>query len=1546
MKSGTRKEILKWQALWLFHFFLLWNTTYGQIRYTIPEELNKGSFVGNIAKDLGLDLAEISHRKLRIASEAGKQYFTVDLGKGDLVVSERIDREYLCGRSVSCLLPLEIIVETPLQLHRLDIEIQDINDNAPNFLSNEHILKIAESTVLGARFPLESAQDPDVGINALRTFLINLNVYFVLNIINHDDGRKVPELILEKALDREKQPIHELVLTAVDGGNPARSGTTQITVVVLDNNDNIPQFDKPVYKVTLSENAPRDAVVVKVRATDLDEGPNGDIVYSFGVHTPDIVRTLFNIRPQTGEITLQGQLDHEEDRFYTIDVIAKDKGIPILEGHCNVQVNILDVNDNPPEIIFTSLPSSVLENASIGTVIALISARDLDSGDNGKIHLQLPADYPFILKPSFSNHYALVTDALLDREVVLVYDIEIIATDSGSPPLSTKKKITVNILDVNDNPPRFSQSSYSVYMKENNVPGTLLCSVSASDPDLDTNSQLSYSILDTQVQDVSVSSYIYINSENGSIYTGHSFDYEQIKVFQIQVQVKDHGTPLLSSNVTVIVFILDQNDNAPAVIYPLAEMGSLPHQKMPMSAKAGYLVTKVTAVDADSGQNAWISYRLIQATDDTLFSVALHTGEIRTKRGVLEQDDASQRLVIEIKDNGEPVQSATVTVTISLENGVYEPILDYHDTSKTHGYNYITRYLIISLASISAISFLTVVILTVKSIRNSSGRYFRRAASNDGYKHANRNLQIQLNTDGPIKYVEVLGGDVQSQSQSYRSCFSPVSEPSDFTFLKPSSESSFKDAVSCVDNTGNNAFQQMYNLQLTAFDGGTPEKSGTTKVIIKILDVNDNIPRFNSPVYKVSLMENTPIGKLLVQLNASDLDDGQNGEIYYSFSKHTPETVHRLFSVNSETGEIRVNGLIDFEDASFYEIDVQARDKGSPALEGSCNIKVEVIDVNDNAPEVTITSLSSPVVENALPGTVIALISVRDRDSGQNGEVLMQIPESIPFKLQSSFQGHYSLITDGPLDRETVPEYNITVTATDSGSPPLSSSIILPVSISDVNDNAPVFSQPSYTVHIQENNAPGATICSVTAFDADVGKNSQLSYSVLDSTIQGTSVSSYVYINSENGNIYSMRSFDYEQIKVFQIHVQVKDAGIPSLSSNVTVHVFVLDLNDNGPAVVYPSFPKGSALQLTVPRSAEAGYLITKIVAVDPDSGHNAWLSYSIPQSKDTGLFRVATYTGEIRTVRKLQDLDEAIQNLVIVVKDNGVPPLSSSVLIDIAVEENGSETSSEFRDTSAKQNGMSAITLYLIIALASVSAISFLTFVILIVKCLRQSRGHSGCLGCCCSSKQSLRSREAFQRSQKSLHLQLNPDGPIKYVEVVGGSMESQNQYYRSCLSPVSDRSDLMFIQTCSPSTPMGNTNTIDMSLSSSNLINTACEQKPANTDWRFSQGQRPGPSGSQRPEEAGPWPNPPTEAEQLQALMAAANEVSAATATLDAGTMGLSTRYSPQFTLQHVPDYRQNVYIPGSTSTLTGSNSQAEGKNPQPSSGNKKKSGKKEKK
>ncbi|CAB1337112.1 unnamed protein product [Coregonus sp. 'balchen'] len=793
----------RWLALWWHHFFLLWSTIDGQTRYTIPEELKQGSVVGNLAKDLGLGLSEIFDRKLRVASEAGKQYFSVDSGKGELVVNERIDRDTLCGQSASCVLPLQVVIENPLQLFRVEVEIQDINDNSPSFPSKQHPLEIAESTAAGVRFPLENAQDPDVGSNSLKSYILSKDECFTLKVKELSGGRKVPELVLAKALDREKKAVHQLLLTVLDGGNPVRSGTSQITITVLDANDNVPVFENPLYKVSVSENSAEGTFIVNPRATDADDGQNGEIEYSFGVHTPDSVLSVFEIDFLTGKIILKGQLDFESAANYEIDISAKDKGSPRMEGHCSMQIDVEDVNDNYPEIILTSKPSPLREDAPSGTVVALVSARDLDSGNNGKVTLQLQRGYPFSLKPSFSNNYALVTSGVLDRESSSEYNIEITATDSGSPPLTTKKTIPVSIIDVNDNPPKFTQPSYNVYLKENGLPGSMLSSVSASDLDFGDNAKISYSILDSKVQDVSVSSYVYMNTDNGSIYSMHSFDYEKLKVFQILVQAKDHGSPSLSSIATVHVFILDQNDNAPAVIYPSAALGSLSHQKMPRSAKAGHLVTKVTAVDADSGHNAWISYKLAEATDASLFSVNLYTGEVRTKRAVSEQDDSSQRLLIEIQDDGEPVQSATVTVTILVDDGLHEPILDLRqkvpEPSKKSGR--ITLYLILSLASVSVLSLVTFVILAVKCVRNSrsSGGCCMRREDFDGYKNPNRNLQIQLNTDGPIKYVEVLGGDMLSQSQSFRSCLSPMSEFSDFTFVKPSSTTDFKEMINVLD---------------------------------------------------------------------------------------------------------------------------------------------------------------------------------------------------------------------------------------------------------------------------------------------------------------------------------------------------------------------------------------------------------------------------------------------------------------------------------------------------------------------------------------------------------------------------------------------------------------------------------------------------------------------------------------------------------------------------------------------------------------------------
>uniref|UniRef100_A0A4W4FZ76 Protocadherin gamma-C3 n=1 Tax=Electrophorus electricus TaxID=8005 RepID=A0A4W4FZ76_ELEEL len=674
-----------------------------QIRYSIPEELEHGAFVGNIGEDLGLDVAKLSARRFRIVSGARKQYLEVNLENGILFVNEKIDREELCELNPVCFLHMQVVIESPLDLYRVEVEILDVNDNAPSFPWSEFNLEITESAAPGSRFPLESAQDLDVGSNSLRSYLLSANQHFVLDIQTRNDGSKFAELVLESPLDREQQKTHEMVLTAVDGGSPLRSGTAQITVTVLDANDNVPVFDRSVYRVTLVENAPRGSLVLKLNATDLDEGANGEITYSFSGHAPLKVRELFSVDSFSGEIRVNGIVDYEKASVYELYVQAKDKGPSAVAVHCKVLVDILDVNDNAPEVILTSVSTPVQEDAPPGTVIAVISVMDRDSGENGAVDCQIPSNLPFRLHSSFKNYYTLVTSEFLDRELISEYNITLTARDLGSPPLSTRKTILVQVSDINDNPPRFVQPSYTVYVTENNAPGASICSVTAFDPDFNQNAYLSYSILEGEIQGMPVSTYVSVNSDNGNIYALRSFDYEQLRNFQIRVQAQDAGFPPLTSNVTVNVFVLDQNDNAPVVVSPLPKNGTLATEVVPRSVDAGYLVAKITALDADAGQNSRLSYQVLQATDPGLFSVALYTGEIRTIRRFTDKDATRQRLVILVKDNGQPPLSATVSIILSLVDSVPESLSDFD----------LNLYLVIGLGSVSFLLLITILVTIV-----------------------------------------------------------------------------------------------------------------------------------------------------------------------------------------------------------------------------------------------------------------------------------------------------------------------------------------------------------------------------------------------------------------------------------------------------------------------------------------------------------------------------------------------------------------------------------------------------------------------------------------------------------------------------------------------------------------------------------------------------------------------------------------------------------------------------------------------------------------
>ncbi|XP_078087839.1 uncharacterized protein LOC144505601 [Mustelus asterias] len=1568
----------------------------GQLRYTIPEELKYGTFVGKITADLALNVQEISTRKFRLVSDERKQYMEVNLENGNLFVNERIDREELCRENPICSLSFQIALDGPMEMHRITVDILDVNDNSPSFEKDEFSLQISELLAPGARFPLVSARDPDVGANTISSYQISSNEHFGIKMQTRRGGSISAELVLEKPLDREQQSNFHLILTAIDGGVPQRSGTAQVIITVVDGNDNVPEFDHELYSATLAENASPDTLVKKIDAVDLDEGSNADLTYSFTNHVSQRIRDLFRLGPKTGEIRVQGVLNFEESHIYELDVQAVDNGVPSLTGHAKVIVTLTDLNDNAPEIEITSITGTVPENAQLGTVIATISVSDLDSGINGDVQCQVLAGAPFKLQKSSGNSYKLVTNEILDRETSTLYNITISACDGGTPPLSSRKIISVSVSDINDNAPSFTQSLYNKYLMENNTPGASIFAVSALDSDLEKNGEVVYSILDNQIHGNPGSGYVTINSKNGNIYALRSFDYEQIKHFQINVQAQDAGSPLMSSTAVVNIIILDQNDNVPVIISPLIVNNSASVEIIPQSVQPGYLVTKVIATDADSGQNARLSYKLLEAVGTSQFTVGLFSGEIRASRSLRSQDIITERIVICVKDNGQPSFSSTATIFFSILPNITEKSFERTDEPRQLEYFFdLNRYLIIILGSTSFLFLVTIIFLVLlkyKQDRNIDEDYssaaccYRGSNSNNPFS-GRRAVNETLNYPGPG----------QNEGYRYTVCLSPESSKSDFLFLKPShptlpfndigvletnsitamanilrsgaffifllcvadlvsgqirymipeelehgafvgniaedltlkvwelparkfrlvsddkkqymavnqengilyvneridrelicrqsalcslsfqvaldnpleihhvaveildvndnSPSFSKDefslqigelstpgarfpverardpdagpnAISTYEISPNEHFgikvqtrtdgsktaellleksldreqQSSFHIVLTAIDGGIPHRSGTTQILIIVMDSNDNAPVFDHEVYKAIIPENAPQGTSVTTIKAVDLDQGVNAEITYSFTSHVSQRIFELFQLDPITGEIRVQAVLDFEESSVYELDVRAVDSAPPIMAAHAKVMVHLIDMNDNVPEIQVSSVSNIIPEDAAPGSVIAAISVTDLDSGANGQVECQVSGDIPFKLQRFLTNNYKLVTRDTLDRETAPLYNISISAWDRGSPPLHTSKTILVSVSDINDNAPRFIESSYNVYLMENNTPGGSVFAVTALDPDLDQNGEVLYSIIDNQVDEEPMSAYVTINSKNGKLYAIRSFDYEKLKRFNVKVQAEDAGSAPLSSTATVNIIILDQNDNAPVIVSPVTLNSSASVEISPQSVYPGYLITKLIATDADSGQNARLFYQLLGTTDPSLFTVGSLTGEVRATRRLREQDIITERLILSVKDNGQPSLSSTVTVSFSVVPNITKTSSGQSNAPNQLEYFSDLNHYLIIIFGSTSFLFLVTIIFLIVLKFTQKRNIAeNYNSTACPYRRSNSNNVFNQRSATK--------PPLNY----SGPAQTEGFGYTVCLSPESSKSDFLFLKPCHPTLPFSEVNIRD---------------------------------------------------------------------------------------------------------------------------------------
>ncbi|XP_033830397.1 protocadherin gamma-A11-like [Periophthalmus magnuspinnatus] len=745
----------------------------GQISYSIPEEMARGSLVGNIAHDLGLDVKRLQLRKARIHTGESDEYIQFNKERGVLLIKEKIDREALCGQTTPCALRYEIVLENPIEVFPFIVEVTDINDNPPIFDQEERRFEISESAVVGSKFMLENAIDPDIGRNGLQSYTLKLSDNFILKLHDQSDGGKKVEMILQKPLDREKEETVSLLLTAVDGGEPQRSGTMLIHITVLDANDNAPVFTQSIYKASIKENAVNGTLITQVSATDADKGSNGEVSYVIGNRRRSY-SNLFKIT-QEGKILLNGPVDYEKLQIYEIDIEATDQGG--LSDSSKVVIELNDINDNSPIIRLISKTDTILESSPSDTVVAVMNVNDPDSQENGKVNCVINKNIPFAISSSANNLHNIMTDTELDRERTSHYNITVTCSDEGVPSLSSSVTLTLHISDVNDNAPVFDRSSYEAYIVENNSPGLSIFTVKATDADWNQNARVSYILEDSSVNGVPVSSYVSVSADSGVIHAVRSFDYEQIKDFQLCVKAQDGGSPPLSSNVTVKILVQDQNDNAPQVLYPVQTGGSLVAEMVPRSADVGYLVTKVVAVDVDSGQNAWLSYKLQKAADRALFEVGSQNGEIRTIRQVTDKDAVKQRLTVIVEDNGQPSRSATVIVNVAVADSFPEVLSEFTDFTHDKEYNdNLTFYLVLALAVVSFL-FITcvVVIISVKIYRWRQSRILY---------HSN----LPVIPYYPPRYSDTLGTGTLPHVYNYDTCRTTDSRKSDCKFGRAGSQ--------------------------------------------------------------------------------------------------------------------------------------------------------------------------------------------------------------------------------------------------------------------------------------------------------------------------------------------------------------------------------------------------------------------------------------------------------------------------------------------------------------------------------------------------------------------------------------------------------------------------------------------------------------------------------------------------------------------------------------------------------------------------------------
>uniref|UniRef100_A0A8P0PSP1 Protocadherin Fat 3 n=1 Tax=Canis lupus familiaris TaxID=9615 RepID=A0A8P0PSP1_CANLF len=1067
-----------------------------------------------------------------------------------------------------------------------------------------------------------------------------------------DAEKGVGTIVIAKPLDAEQRSIYNMSVEVTDGTNVA---VTQVFIKVLDNNDNGPEFSQLNYDVTISEDVLPDTEILQIEATDRDE--KHKLTYTVHSSIDSVSMRKFRIDPSTGVLYTAERLDHEAQDKHILNIMVRDQEFPYRRNLARVIVNVEDANDHSPYFTNPLYEASVFESAALGSAVLQVTALDKDKGENAELIYTIEAGNTgntFKIEPVLG---IITVSKEPDMTTMGQFVLSVKVTDQGSPPMSATAIVRISVTMSDNSHPKFTHKDYQAEVNENVDIGTSVILISA----------ISQSTLIYEVKDGNIDGIFTVNPYSGVITTRKALDYERTSSYQLIVQATNMAG--MASNATVNIQIVDENDNAPVFLFSQYS-GSLseaaPVNSIVRSLDNSPLVIRAT--DADSNRNALLVYQIVESTAKKFFTVDSSTGAIRTIANLDHETIAHFHFHVHVRDSGSPQLTAESPVEVNIEvtdvndnppvftQAVFETVLllptyvgvEVLKVSATDPDSEVPPELTYSLMEGSLDHFLmdsNSGVLTIKNNNLSKDHYMLIAKVSDGkfYSTSMVTILVKEAMDSGLHFTQSFYSTSISENNTnitkvaiVNAIGNRLNEPLKYSILNPGNKFKIKSTSGVIQTTGvpfDREEQELYELVVEASRELDHLRVARVVVRVNIEDINDNSPVFVGLPYYAAVQVDAEPGTLIYQVTAIDKDKGANGEVTYVLQDD-----YGHFEINPNSGNVILKEAFNSDLSNIeYGVTVLAKDGGKPSLSTSVELPITI--VNKAMPVFDKPFYTASINEDIRMDTPILSINATSPE-GQ-GIIYIIIDGDLYKQFNIDFDTGVLKVVS-PLDYEIASVYKLTVRASDALTG-ARAEVTVDLLVNDVNDNPPIFDQPTYNTTLSEASLIGTPVLQVVSTDADSENNKLVHYQIVQDTYNSTD---YFHIDSASGLILTARMLDHESVQHCILKIRATDNGFPSLSSEVLVHIYISDINDNPPIfnqLIYESY---------VSELAPRGHFVTCVQASDADSSDFDRLEYSILSGNDRTSFLMDSKSGIITLSNHRKQRMEPLYSLNVSVSD------------------------------------------------------------------------------------------------------------------------------------------------------------------------------------------------------------------------------------------------------------------------------------------------------